>query len=114
MYVCVCVCVFSEAACIFTRVQRVLRVRVYVYVGVHVRTCALAVFARMCPCGPMWCVCVCAHTHMYLCVPMLQVSPADGDELAASGNPVLAGDAVVLVHCVTNQALAAVASDVQV
>ena len=39
--------------------------------------------------------------------------PADGDELAANGTPVKAGDAVVIVHCVTNQALAAAADNVQ-
>jgi len=38
--------------------------------------------------------------------------PVDGDELAANGVPIVAGAPVVILHCVTNQALSAVAGDV--
>ena len=42
-----------------------------------------------------------------------KVAAADGDELASDGTPVPVGAPVVLVHCVTNQALAAKLEDLQ-
>lgn len=42
-----------------------------------------------------------------------KVVPADGDELAANGTPVKAGDPVVILHCITNQSLCCVAGGLQ-
>jgi hypothetical protein len=42
-----------------------------------------------------------------------RVVSADGDELATEGMPVPVGEPVVILHCVTNQALAARLEDVQ-